>query len=164
MCRHAAYVGPPLGLGAFLDRPAHGLVEQSYHPREMLTAELNADGFGFGWYRESGAAGVYTNSMPIWSDINLAHIGRAFESRLWLGNVRSATPGQPVNQANTHPFLAGNLLFSHNGFIHDFEKFAYLTRRSPPLTEVQTSPWGNRLPLFVTSTSLIVFFHHCRLT
>ena len=98
MCRHAAYVGPPLGLGAFLDRPAHGLVEQSYHPREMLTAKLNADGFGFGWYRESGAAGVYTNPMPIWSDINLAHIGAAFESRLWLGNVRSATPGQPVKQ------------------------------------------------------------------
>ena len=120
MCRHAAYVGPPLGLGAFLDRPAHGLVEQSYHPREMLTAKLNADGFGFGWYLESGDAGVYTNPMPIWSDINLAHIGAAFESRLWLGNVRSATPGQPVNQANTHPFLAGNLLFSHNGFIHDF--------------------------------------------
>ena len=69
----------------------------------MLTAELNADGFGFGWYLESGDPGAYTNPMPIWSDINLAHIGRAFESRLWLGNVRSATPGQPVNQGQYPP-------------------------------------------------------------
>jgi glutamine amidotransferase len=120
MCRHAAYTGPPLGLNAFLDRPEHGLVEQSYRPREMLDAEVNADGFGVGWYRADGAPGVYTNPMPIWSDTNLAHIGRAFESRLWLGSVRSATPGQPVNQANTHPFLVGGLLFSHNGFIHHF--------------------------------------------
>lgn len=95
-------------------------MEQSYRPREMLTAELNADGFGVGWYLDSGVPGVYTNPMPIWSDTNLAHIGRAFESRMWLGSVRSATPGQPVNQANTHPFLVGDLLFSHNGFIHDF--------------------------------------------
>ena len=31
---------------------------------------------------------------------------------MWLGNVRSATRGQPVNQANTHPFLVGGYLFS----------------------------------------------------
>lgn len=120
MCRHAAYVGPPLGLNDFLLQPSHGLVEQSYRPREMLGATVNVDGFGIGWYLDDGRPGTYTNPMPIWSDTNLDHLGAALTSRMWLGNVRSATRGQPVNQANTHPFLVDDYLFSHNGFIHNF--------------------------------------------
>jgi len=120
MCRHAAYVGPPLGLNDFLLRPSHSLVEQSYRPREMLSATVNVDGFGVGWYLDDGRPGTYTNPMPIWSDTNLDHLGSALASRMWVGNVRSATRGQPVNQANTHPFLTGEYLFSHNGFIHNF--------------------------------------------
>ncbi len=120
MCRHAAYVGPPLPLGRFLLHPPHSLIEQAFRPREMVSATINADGYGIGWYLGDGTAGVYTNPMPIWSDINLDHLGKALTSRLWLANVRSATRGLPVNQANTHPFLVGRLLFSHNGFIEDF--------------------------------------------
>lgn len=120
MCRHAAYVGPPLGLNEFLLRPAHSLVEQSYRPKEMLGATVNVDGFGIGWYLDDGQPGIYTNPMPIWSDTNLGHLASALNSRIWVGNVRSATVGQPVNQANTHPFLSGPYLFSHNGFIKDF--------------------------------------------
>ena len=120
MCRHVAYLGPPLSLERFLLRPEHGLVRQAYRPREMLTAELNADGFGFGWYRPDSGPGFYTNPMPIWSDTNLDHLGPVMTSELWIANVRSATTGQPVNQANTHPFCAGGMLFSHNGFVRDF--------------------------------------------
>jgi glutamine amidotransferase len=120
MCRHAAYLGPAISLSRFLEDPDHSLVTQAYKPREMLTATLNADGFGIGWQLADGSFGTYTNPMPVWSDVNLAHIGRALVSPLWLGNVRSATPGLPVNQANTHPFLVEGRLFSHNGFIHGF--------------------------------------------
>lgn len=120
MCRHAAYVGPPITLGRFLGDPPHGLIEQAYKPRQMLTAELNADGFGLGWLLPDGSPAVYTNPMPVWSDVNLAHLGRALASPVWLGNVRSATRGMAVNQANTHPFLVGRQLFSHNGFIDAF--------------------------------------------
>ncbi len=120
MCRHAGYVGPPLQLARFLDDPDHSLVSQAYRPREMLTATLNADGFGVGWYLEDGVPGIYTNPMPIWSDQNLMHLGSALVSQTWIGNVRSATPGQAVNQANTHPFTGDGLIFSHNGFITDF--------------------------------------------
>jgi len=73
-----------------------------------------------GWYLGDGSPGIYTNPMPIWSDTNLDHLGKALRSRLWLANVRSATRGLPVNQANTHPFLANGMLFSHNGFVNDF--------------------------------------------
>ena len=120
MCRHAAYVGSPLTLSRFLLSPPHGLVEQAYRPREMVSATINADGYGVGWYLDDGTAGVYTNPMPIWSDANLDHLGAALSSRLWIANVRSATKGLSVNQANTHPFLAGRLLFSHNGFVEEF--------------------------------------------
>ena len=120
MCRHAAYVGPPLALRRFLLDPPHSLVEQAFRPREMVSAIINADGYGIGWYLEDGAPGVYTNPMPIWSDVNLEHLGRALASRLWMANVRSATRGLPVSHENTHPFLADGLLFSHNGFIEDF--------------------------------------------
>jgi len=133
MCRHAAYIGQSVSLDRFLLEPAHGLVVQAYRPREMLTAEINADGFGFGWYLADGTPGCYTNPMPIWSDSNLVHIGRALTSRLWLGNVRSATPGQPINQANTHPFCAGGMLFSHNGFLHDYARgLRHRMRRALP--------------------------------
>lgn len=120
MCRHAAYAGPPLALRDFLLRPPHGLVEQAFRPREMVSAVINADGYGVGWYLADGTPGVYTNPMPIWSDVNLDHLGGALASRMWVANVRSATRGLGVSHANTHPFLAGRLLFSHNGFVEDF--------------------------------------------
>ena len=139
MCRHAAYVGPPIGLGRFLVEPAHSLMVQSWRPREQITATVNADGFGFGWYFDDGRAGVYTNPMPIWSDPNLDYLGAALASRLWVGNVRSATRGQAVGYANTHPFLADRLLFSHNGFIHDFASGlrGVLRRELEPAFETQ---------------------------
>lgn len=120
MCRHAGYVGAEISLHRFLTAPPHSLVVQAYRPREMITAALNADGFGVGWVGADGAPGRYTNPMPIWSDSNLVHLGKALASRAWIGNVRSATPGLPINQANTHPFCAGEMLFSHNGFVTDF--------------------------------------------
>lgn len=143
MCRHAAYLGPSLSLERFLLRPDHGLVEQAYRPREMLTAELNADGFGFGWYHPETGPGTYTNPMPIWSDVNLAHLGPAMSSNLWIANVRSATRGQPTNQANTHPFRAGGLLFSHNGFVRDFAETLRPTLRAFVRPEFDSEIRGN---------------------
>ncbi|HEX9647756.1 MAG TPA: ergothioneine biosynthesis protein EgtC [Alphaproteobacteria bacterium] len=139
MCRHAAYLGPPIALNRFLAEPSHSLMVQSWRPREQITATVNADGFGFGWYLDDGRAGVYANPMPIWSDPNLDHLGAALSSRLWIGNVRSATRGQPVAQVNTHPFLAGRELFSHNGFVHDFANSlrGTLRRHLEPAFEAQ---------------------------
>lgn len=51
MCRHLAYLGPPITLAALLVDPPHGLVHQSYAPADMRgAATVNADGFGAGWY------------------------------------------------------------------------------------------------------------------
>jgi glutamine amidotransferase len=49
MCRHLAYLGPPVPLGRLLLDPPHGLLHQSWAPRRQRNGALNADGFGVGW-------------------------------------------------------------------------------------------------------------------
>lgn len=120
MCRMAAYLGPSIALQAFLTDPEHSLVVQSWAPRELKYAKLNADGFGVGWYADDETPATYTNPMPIWSDPNLQPLGRSLSREIWLANVRSATAGLPVNHANTQPFHDQELLFMHNGFLDDF--------------------------------------------
>lgn len=120
MCRLAAYLGPEISLGKFLMEPCHSLYRQSWEPREMQKATLNADGFGFGWLDPSNRTVIYTNTCPIWSDMNLAGLCNALSSRYWLANVRSATPTQQITQTNTHPFKFDQLLFTHNGYIKNF--------------------------------------------
>ncbi|WP_018953286.1 ergothioneine biosynthesis protein EgtC [Thioalkalivibrio sulfidiphilus] len=120
MCRHAAYLGAPIPLGQFLLAPAHSLEVQSWAPRELRYARLNADGFGFGWHGADGTARRYVNPMPIWSDVNLPALGDTLTSPVWLAAVRSATSGFASGPSNTQPFARDGLLFSHNGFLEDF--------------------------------------------
>ncbi len=100
--------------------PAHSLYRQSWEPKEMDEAVLNADGFGFGWVNPSKQTAVYTSTQPIWSDTNLTSLSDSLHSHYWLANVRSATPGQQITQTNTHPFKIDQLLFTHNGYIENF--------------------------------------------
>ena len=122
MCRLAAYLGPAIPLQQFLLEPSHSLYRQSWEPRELKYAKLNADGFGFGWFGPDKAPAVYTNALPIWSDSNLSGLARTLQSPLWLAEVRSATPGNPVHQFNTAPFHDKQQLFIHNGFIREFHE------------------------------------------
>src|SRR5690554_1225988 len=119
MCRFAAYLGPTITLERFLLEPPHSLVRQSYQPREMSTALLNADGFGIGWYTQERTC-VYRNPQPIWSDPNLRGIARSLERPLWLAYVRSATDELSTHHVNTQPFCDEELLFLHNGYIDGF--------------------------------------------
>ncbi|VAW78849.1 hypothetical protein MNBD_GAMMA15-1321 [hydrothermal vent metagenome] len=120
MCRIAAYLGEPVALSHFLLDPPHSLEIQSWAPQELVYAKLNADGFGFAWYDRQDTPSVYVNPAPIWSDPNLPHLARTLESSLWIASVRSATSNNPVNHANTQPFVDSEFLFDHNGFIDKF--------------------------------------------
>lgn len=120
MCRMAAYLGPSIMLGQFLLEPAHSLLVQSWAPRELHYARVNADGFGIGWYAGDDLPATYTNTCPIWSDPNLRHLGRTLENNLWFANVRSATPGNGISHENTQPFYDDDWLFMHNGYIGGF--------------------------------------------
>lgn len=127
MCRLLGYIGPPIQLDSLLSEPNHSLIVQSYQPREMQTAILNADGFGIGWYhpQRQTAPFTYRQTMPIWNDTNLPHLSRYIESSRILAYVRSATPGLAVDLSNCQPFQHGQLLFIHNGFIENFRQTVY---------------------------------------
>jgi glutamine amidotransferase len=127
MCRLLGYLGSAIQLDKLLYKPEHSLVVQSYQPREMTAGLLNADGFGVGWYHPQKDENPYTykNILPIWSDINLPHLSRYVESRCVLAYVRSATPPLAVDLSNCQPFTQENLLFIHNGFIHNFRQTLY---------------------------------------
>ena len=121
MCRLAAYLGSEISLAEFLLEPEHSLVKQSWAPKELQEATINADGYGIAWLSNNISC-LYKNVLPIWSDANLESLGRSLNSPLWLANVRSATPGQGISEANTQPFTKNDLFFTHNGCFKPFDK------------------------------------------
>lgn len=127
MCRLLGYIGEPIQLDNLLYKPEHSLVVQSYKPQEMTAGLLNADGFGIGWHhlKKTDLPYTYKNILPIWSDLNLPQVTRYIEANCFLGYVRSATPGLPVDLINCQPFTDRDLLFIHNGYIDNFRKTLY---------------------------------------
>jgi ergothioneine biosynthesis protein EgtC len=136
MCRHLAYLGPPVSLARLVLTPAHGLYEQSWAPRRQTHGVVNADGFGLGWYPEGPEAGEvdgvgdagdaarqparYRRAVPIWTDQNLPELARAIRSRAVIAAVRSATAGTGQEETAAAPFRDGRFLLSHNGAIPDW--------------------------------------------
>jgi glutamine amidotransferase len=117
MCRHLAYLGPPVPLSGLLFDPPHSLSHQSWAPRDMRGGgTINADGFGVGWHTPSGAV-RYRRNTPIWSDTTLPGLAASLSSGAVLAAVRSATVGMPVVETATAPFGEGPWLFSHNGVV-----------------------------------------------
>ncbi|MFD0786840.1 ergothioneine biosynthesis protein EgtC, partial [Micromonospora azadirachtae] len=75
MCRHLAYLGPPVTLARLLFDPPFSLVRQSWAPRDMRGGgTINADGFGIGWYPGDGEPVRYRRAQPIWSDPTIAQL------------------------------------------------------------------------------------------
>ncbi len=113
MCRHLAYLGPPVPLSRLLFDAPHGLAHQSWAPRDMRGGgTINADGFGVGWF--PGPV-VLRSARPLWGDPSLPSLAAATSSGAVLAAVRSATVGMPVTESAAAPFHEGAWLFSHNG-------------------------------------------------
>jgi glutamine amidotransferase len=118
MCRHLAYLGPPVSLRALLFEPSYGLVRQSWAPRRQRYGTVNADGFGVGWYADGDPAPArYRRAGPIWADPSLHDIARVTRSQAVLAAVRSATEGTAPDESAAAPFAHGRWLFSHNGAV-----------------------------------------------
>ncbi len=121
MCRWMAYVGEPIRASELLLHSKHSLVAQSLD--SPLGAEtVNGDGFGFGWYPDTGsrdAPGIFRSIEPAWNDQNLREIASAVTTPLFFSHVRAAA-GPPIQQTNCHPFRHENWLFMHNGLVANF--------------------------------------------
>lgn len=120
MCRWLAYLGAPVFLEDFIAKPCQSLIAQSRHCREAKS-EVNADGFGVGWYGERERPGLFRDVRPAWSDENLLSIAHQIRSSLFLAHVRAAT-GTATIRTNCHPFTADRYLFMHNGQIGGWQR------------------------------------------
>jgi gamma-glutamyl hercynylcysteine S-oxide hydrolase len=118
MCRHLAYLGPPVTLRSVIIDPPHGLYTQAWAPRFQRPAVVNADGFGVGWYAaEDHEPARYRQAVPIWADESFADLARVTRTGALLATVRNATPGTGQGQAAVGPFRHDRWLFSHNGVL-----------------------------------------------
>lgn len=145
MCRFVAYLGQATTLARVVSEPEHSLVVQSYRPAEMTSGTVNADGFGIGWYNRALdlTPCVYTNISPIWSDRNLPGLSKHIASECIFANVRSATPGQAVDQSNCQPFAYQQLLFMHNGYVENFRSTLFRQTRQTLRDEYYTAIGGS---------------------
>src|SRR5450631_1709706 len=141
MCRHLAYLGPPVTLAECVLHQPHSLLHQSWAPSDMRGGgAVNADGFGIGWLAgntadgvDGGAARRYRRDRPIWSDTCLPDLAASVNSGAILAAVRSATAGMPVTEAACAPFVEGAAMFSHNGMIDGWpHSVAALATTLPP--------------------------------
>lgn len=152
MCRHLAYLGPPVTLAEPVLQQPHSLLHQSWAPSDMRGGgTINADGFGIGWLvsgPDSGGTGVvgatadgdgarrarrYRRDGPIWSDASLPDLAASITSGAILAAVRSATVGMPVTESACAPFVEGSAMFSHNGVIDRWpDSVAALAVALPP--------------------------------
>lgn len=151
MCRHLAYLGPPVSLASLVLEPEHSLYKQSWAPSDMRGGgSVNADGFGIGWYVD-GAEAVgnpgaaddrrpvrYRRSVPIWADESLPGLARGLRSGAVLAAVRNGTVGSPLNESAVAPFVRDQWLFSHNGLISGWPGSVSKLAETLPVSELLT--------------------------
>lgn len=132
MCRHLAYLGPPVTAAELVLDPPNSLHHQSYAPCDMRGGgTVNADGFGLAWYSR-GELLRYRRSVPIWADESLPGLARTIESAAFVAAVRNGTTGMPLTEIAVAPFVADGWAFSHNGVIAGWpDSVAKLAERLP---------------------------------
>ncbi|MEU4773703.1 ergothioneine biosynthesis protein EgtC [Micromonospora sp. NPDC023644] len=139
MCRHLAYLGPPVTLRELLFDPPYSLVRQSWAPRDMRGGgTINADGFGVGWYPGDGEPVRYRRSQPIWSDPTIAQLAGVTSAGAVLAAVRSATVGMAVLDGAAAPFAEGRWLFSHNGVVRGWPDSMVALAATLPVRDLLT--------------------------
>ncbi|HEY0579059.1 MAG TPA: ergothioneine biosynthesis protein EgtC [Pseudonocardia sp.] len=140
MCRHLVYLGPPRPLAALMLEPEHGLLRQSYAPRDMRGGgTVNADGFGVGWYPPGAQLPTrYRTERPLWTDQSFAELAAVTEAGALLASVRSATVGMPIVSTACAPFTDGHWLFSHNGVVRGWPGAVAPLAAALPVTDLLT--------------------------
>ncbi len=120
MCRHLAYLGPPVALRSLLFDAPHALVHQARAPRFQTAGPDNPDGWGVGW-SDAGDSGVeherYRAATRMWEDASFPGMQRATTV---LAAARYASTGSEQHVYNSAPFAAQHWLFSLNGYVAGF--------------------------------------------
>jgi len=118
VCRHVAYLGPPVRLRSLLVDAPHGLVEQARRPRLQTSGTANPDGYGVAWYEPGRPTPRrHRSATPIWADAALPSLAAQVDATAVVGAVRLASPGSPVEETGNAPFVADQFAWSLNGVV-----------------------------------------------
>jgi len=121
MCRHLAYLGPPVKLHDLVFAAPHSLAAQAHHPQHQDSGHTNPDGWGIGWYDdERDTPALHLTTTPIWKDDAFAEQARGIGTRTFVAAARLASPGATIAKTGNAPFRDGRWLFSLNGIVHGF--------------------------------------------
>jgi len=121
MCRHLAYLGPPVALRTLLFDAPHSLSEQAARPLHQAPGRVNKDGWGVGWYSADGTlAGQYRTVTSMWDDSEFTD--DLVTSGAFLAAARLASPGATLDPTGNAPFRVDPWLFSLNGYVKDFRE------------------------------------------
>lgn len=123
MCRWLGYCGPEIAIADLVFDVDNSLIDQAIGHDSLRPAdkEVNADGFGVGWYDDEPVPGLYRTIRPAWNDFNGRDLAAHVKSPMFMAHVRSATTGA-VQETNCHPFRYKDVLFVHNGEIARFQE------------------------------------------
>lgn len=121
MCRHLAYLGPPVALDDLLFTAPHSLAHQARHPSHQISGDTNPDGWGVAWYDAPRTPpGRYRTVTPVWDDDEFARRAPSIRSGAFLAAARLASPGATLVDTGNAPFVEGAWSFSLNGIVHGF--------------------------------------------
>ena len=120
MCRHLAYLGPPIALGSLLFDAPHSLCEQGARPWHQAPGRVNKDGWGVGWFDADRVIDErhYRTTTSMWDDHEFPY--RGVESGAFVAAARLASPGATLDPSGNAPFRAEGWLFSLNGYVKGF--------------------------------------------
>jgi gamma-glutamyl hercynylcysteine S-oxide hydrolase len=116
MCRHLAYVGPPVGAAALLLDPPHGLADQVDAPRHQDRGITNRDGWGVAWL-EAGSWRLHRSVLPLSEDPAAGAVLGGIEATAVVAAIRRASPGLALVESGNAPFVDGAWVFTLNGFV-----------------------------------------------
>ena len=121
MCRHLAYLGPPLAFDELLFTAPHSLAHQAELPVHQISGDTNPDGWGVAWYDAPHTApDWYRTVTPMWDDRAFAARAASVRSGAFLAAARLASPGATLVDTGNAPFVEGTWAFSLNGLVHGF--------------------------------------------
>lgn len=145
MCRHVAYVGPAMSLGALIVDPPFALYEQAESPRHQHDGTRNVDGFGVALYDAARTPPyLHRNPVSITEDPALAEISSRVATGM-LAAIRNASEGIELGERNTAPYTSGRWAFSHNGFVRGFVSSTGGSRPRERLTDLLTPRRRDRI-------------------
>ena len=142
MCRHLAYLGPPVALVAPAFDAPHSLAHQAAVPRHQISGDTNPDGWGVAWYGDDAhRRPTVPHRRPRSGPTPASPNGTAtLRSGAFLAAARLASPGATLDRHRQRAVrVRRSGSFSLNGIVHGLPR-----RRRRRAARRACSPTGSR--------------------